>query len=61
MKIIHIMIQQNIAIKIVIKAVKLYQIQHKIVNVNVNQKSSFQIKNAHKVVNKDITIKMVAK
>ena len=55
------MIQQNIVIKIVIKAVKLYQIQHKIVNVNVNQKSLFQIKNAHKVVNKDITIKMVAK
>lgn len=61
MKIIHIMKQQNIVIRIVIKAVKLYQIQHKIVNVSVSQKSLFQIKNVHKVVNKDTIIKMVAK
>ena len=61
MKIIHIMKQQNIVIRIVIKAVKLYQIQHKIVNVSVSQKSLFKIKNVHKVVNKDTIIKMVAK
>ena len=61
MKIIHIMILQNNATKIVILVAKLYKILHKIVSVNVNQKLLFQIKNVHKVVNKDIITKMDAK